>query len=232
VRRYRHLFFDLDHTLWDFRANSRQVLKQLHLELELEALGVPDAEAFVDVYEEINTGLWKRYERGHLPKEVMRVLRFRNTLLAFGVKERGLSERLGHEYLERTPRREGLFPGALRLLEDLRPHYGLHIITNGFAATQRTKIQHSRMEHLFDVVLSSETAGASKPAPDIFHKALSQAGATAGQSLMIGDSIDADMAGARAVGMDHAHFAPEGEHDPEATYRIRALDELRPVLLA
>jgi len=74
-------------------------------------------------------------------------------------------------------------------------------------------------------------AGASKPMPDIFHKALAQAGAVVEESLMIGDSIDADMAGARAVGMDHAHFAPEGELDPEATYRIRALDELRPVLL-
>lgn len=231
MRRYRHLFFDLDHTLWDFQANSRQVLQELHRELGLEALGVPDADAFVEVYEEINTGLWKRYERGHLPKEVMRVLRFRNTLLAFGVKERGLSERLGHEYLERTPRREGLFPGALRLLEDLRPHYGLHIITNGFAATQLTKIRHSRLEHLFDVVLSSEVAGASKPMPDIFHKALAQAGARAEESLMIGDSVDADMAGARAVGMDHAHFAPEGALDPEATYRIRTLDELRPLLL-
>lgn len=231
MRRYRHLFFDLDHTLWDFRANSRHVLQELHRELGLEALGVPDADAFVEVYEEINAGLWKRYERGHLPKEVMRVLRFRNTLLAFGVKERGLSERLGHEYLERTPRREGLFPGALQLLEDLRPHYGLHIITNGFAATQLTKLRQSRLEHLFDVVLSSEVAGASKPMPDIFHKALAQAGAVVEESLMIGDSIDADMAGARAVGMDHAHFAPEGELDPEATYRIRALDELRPVLL-
>lgn len=231
MKLYRHLFFDLDHTLWDFQANSRVVLKELHGELGLGALGVPDADAFVEVYEEINAGLWKRYERGHLPKEVMRVLRFRNTLLAFGVKERGLSERLGHAYLERTPLREGLFPGALRLLEDLRPHYGLHIITNGFAATQTTKIRSSRMEHLFDIVLSSEVAGTSKPAPDIFHKALAQAGAAVTESLMIGDSIDADMAGARAVGMDHAHFAPEGALDPEATYRIRTLDELRPILL-
>lgn len=231
MKRYRHLFFDLDHTLWDFRSNSRLVLKELYAELDLGAHGVSDADAFVEVYEDINAGLWKRYERGHLPKDVMRVLRFRNTLLTFGVKERGLSERLGHEYLERTPRREGLFPGALQLLEDLRPHYGLHIITNGFAATQHTKIRNSRMDHLFDVVLSSEVAGASKPAPDIFHKAFAQAGTTAEESLMIGDSIDADMAGARAVGMDHAHFAPETEADPDATYRIRALDELRPLLL-
>ncbi|MFN6178195.1 MAG: YjjG family noncanonical pyrimidine nucleotidase [Flavobacteriales bacterium] len=231
MKRYRHLFFDLDHTLWDFRSNSRLVLKELYDELDLAAHGVSDADAFVEVYEEVNTGLWKRYERGHRPKDVMRVLRFRNTLLTFGVKERGLSERLGHEYLERTPRREGLFPGALQLLEDLRPHYGLHIITNGFAATQHTKIRNSRMDHLFDIVLSSEVAGASKPAPDIFHKAFAQAGTTAEESLMIGDSIDADMAGARAVGMDHAHFAPEGEADPDATYRIRALDELRPLLL-
>ena len=121
VKRYRHLFFDLDHTLWDFRTNSRAVLHALYLELDLAGHGIPDAPALIEVYEEINAGLWQRMERGLLDKEVMRVLRFRNTLLRFGVRDARLAASLGDLYLERTPRMSGLFPGTLELLRELLP---------------------------------------------------------------------------------------------------------------
>jgi putative hydrolase of the HAD superfamily len=230
LKRYAHLFFDLDHTLWDFQTNSRAVLRDLFLELGLGQRGLPDADALIGTYEEINEGLWKRMESGVLDKEVMRVLRFRNTLLRFGVKDETLARTLGEEYLERTPRMDGLFPGTLQLLRELRPHYGMHIITNGFELTQATKIKSSGLDGLFDHVITSERAGAGKPDPRIFAKALKLAKADPGQSLMIGDSITADMIGARAAGMDQAHFAPEGDTDPEATYRIRRIEDLRQCL--
>ncbi len=231
MRTYRHLFFDLDHTLWDFRTNSRTVLHGLYHDLELADHGIPGVEDLVEVYEEINTGLWERYERGHIDKEVLRALRFRNTLLRFGVRNDRLARTLGHEYLERTPRMEGLSEGAMPLLRDLRPHFGIHIITNGFSATQATKITCSRIKELLDHVITSEDAGANKPDPRIFNRAMRLAGATPTDSLMIGDSITADMEGARAVGMDHVHFSPEGPGDALATYRIQRLEELRPLLL-
>lgn len=231
MRRYRHLFFDLDHTLWDFRTNSRAVLSALYIELGLQERGVGSSEELIAAYEEINEGLWQRYERGHIRKDVMRVLRFRNTLLTFGVKDSALSERMGDLYLERTPQMQGLFPGALELLESLRPHYGLHIITNGFEATQTTKLRSSGITHLFDHVICSEAVGVSKPDPRIFQQAMKRAKTTAEESLMIGDNARADMAGARNVGMDHAHFAPEGGADPEATYSLLRLEELRLLLL-
>lgn len=227
MKRYTHLFFDLDHTLWDFRANSRTVLRSLFDELELASLGIPDADALMEVYEEINAGLWKRMEGGLLDKEVMRVLRFRNTLLRFGVRDERLSKRMGDEYLDRTPLMSGLFPGTMDLLNYLRPRYGLHIITNGFELTQATKLNSSGLRPLFDHVITSEGAGAGKPDRRIFEKALKLAQADADECLMIGDSISADMMGARSVGMDQAHFAPDGDADPEATYRIRRIDELR-----
>ena len=227
MKRYTHLFFDLDHTLWDFRTNSRSVLHDLYRELGLAERGVPDADALIVIYEEINAGLWKRMESGLLDKEVMRVLRFRNTLLRFGLKDKRLSKRMGDEYLERTPLMSGLFPGTIDLLNYLRPRYGLHIITNGFELTQATKLKSSGLGPLFDHVITSEGAGAGKPDRRIFDKALRLAKADASECLMIGDSISADMVGARAVGMDHVHFAPEGDADPEATYRIQRIDELR-----
>jgi putative hydrolase of the HAD superfamily len=231
VRTYKHLFFDLDHTLWDFRTNSRVVLRGLYHDLELADHGVPAVEDLVEVYEEINAGLWERYERGQIDKDVLRALRFRNTLLRFGIRNDRLARNLGHEYLERTPRMDGLSDGAMALLRDLRPHFGIHIITNGFTTTQATKLTCSRIKDLMDHVITSEDAGANKPDPRIFHRAMRLAGAAATDSLMIGDSVSADMEGARAVGMDHVHFAPQGTGDPLATHRIRHLDELRPILL-
>ncbi len=231
MKRYAHLFFDLDHTLWDFRTNSRAVLRGLFTELDLESRGVPDADTLIEVYEEINSALWKRMENGTLDKHVMRVLRFRNTLLRFGVKDEPIAKTMGDEYLERTPRMEGLFPGTLDLLRELRPSYGMHIITNGFELTQATKLKSSGLEGLFDHVITSEGAGAGKPHPRIFDKALKLAKADPVESLMIGDSISADMDGARAAGMDQVHFHPEEEGDTLATYRIRNIEELRPLLI-
>lgn len=231
MKAYRHLFFDLDHTLWDFQANSRVVLNALYTELDLREKGIPSAAEFIATYEEINRGLWERYEEGRMAKEVMRALRFRNTFLQFGVKDDRTAGRLGEAYLERTPRMGRLNDGVRELLDELRPRYALHIITNGYDATQATKLESSGIRAFFDQVITSERAGAPKPDARIFHKALHVARARSPESLMIGDSLRADMQGARGVGMDHVHYAPEGGADPEATYRIAHFAELRAILL-
>lgn len=231
MSRYRHIFFDLDHTLWDFTANSRATLAELHADGGLEAMGVTGAQAFIEVYEEVNQALWQRYEAGRLHRDVLRVLRFRNTLLHFGVRNDKLAAWLGTTYLERCPVKPGLMPGARELLADLRGRYELHIITNGFAEVQATKLEHSGIADHFGAVITSEQAGARKPDPRIFAHALRKARATAEESLMIGDSVQADMVGARAAGWDHAHFTAEAEADPLATYRVAHMDELRGILL-
>jgi putative hydrolase of the HAD superfamily len=231
VKRYKHLFFDLDHTLWDFETNSRDTLRDLFVDERLSERGVPDAEAFIEVYEEINAALWQRYERGRLHKDVLRVLRFRNALLQFGVKDNELVERLGRDYLDNCPMRPALLPGAKDLLNDLDGIYRMHIITNGFHEVQHVKLASSAITKHFDLVLTSEMAGARKPDPRIFESALKRTKATAKESLMIGDSILADMEGARRAGWDHAHFAPRGDHDPQATYGLQRLSDLRAILL-
>lgn len=230
VKPYRHLFFDLDHTLWDFEANSRAVLAELHADLRLGAMGIERAD-FIAVYEEVNAALWGRHEEGVIPKEVLRALRFKQALCRFGVQDAGLAKQLEETYMERCPKRAALIPGALGLLEDLRPHYHLHIITNGFTEVQAVKMNASGIRGFFGVVLTSEMAGAAKPSLKIFRHAMRSAGAKAHESLMIGDNARADIAGSRRAGMDQAHFSPVGAGDPEATYRIAQLDALRPLLL-
>ena len=230
MKHYRHLFFDLDHTLWDFQANSREVLGELSREL-LDGRYHLEPDEFIRTYEEVNGALWRQLDGGIIPKEVLRALRFKETLARFGIEDGGLARRLEEQYMERTPRRARLMPGAIALLQDLRPAYHLHIITNGFTGTQALKLRCSGIRDFFEVVLTSEMAGASKPSARIFRHALRSAGARAGESLMIGDNAEADVAGGRNAGMDQVHFAPVGDADPQATYRIRNLDDLRPILL-
>lgn len=230
LKRYRHLFFDLDHTIWDFERNSRDVLIELHRDFQLErfSITVPD---FIQTYEAVNGALWLQHEDGVMPKEVLRALRFNRTMQHFGAHEPTLARRLDEAYMERCPKRSALMPGAFKLLGDLVPHYGLHIITNGFTEVQMFKLNASGIRKYFKVVLTSEMAGVAKPNKGIFRHALRSAGAKASESLMIGDNARTDMAGARGAGMDQVHLAPGPDHDPAATYRIARLDELRAVLL-
>ncbi|MFZ1686857.1 MAG: YjjG family noncanonical pyrimidine nucleotidase [Flavobacteriales bacterium] len=231
VKRYAHIFFDLDHTLWDFRANSRATLNELFLELDLPGSGIVDAEDFITVYEGINAALWARYSSGSVDKDVLRVLRFRNTLLQFGVKDDKLARSLGHLYIERCPRRTALVPGALDLLDHLRGRSALHIITNGFQETQHTKLACSGLVDHFDAIVTSERAGARKPDERIFRYALNKAGARAEDSLMIGDDVEADIVGARSAGLHQVLFDPENRHgEVEATHTIAHLSELLPLL--
>lgn len=230
MSRYSHLFFDLDHTLWDFTGNSRATLTELFHEHRLAEEGAVGPGEFIAAYEEINHAMWANYTVGRIPKEVLRVLRFRETLARFGIKENGLATELGRDYLERCPRRTQLMPGAKELLDAVHGHFKLHIITNGFDEVQGIKLAASGIDDLFTVVLTSEKAGHSKPDPRIFDEALRRAGAEREQSLMIGDNAGTDMAGARAAGWDHVHYTAENAPDPESTYRIAHLGEL-PALL-
>ncbi len=229
--RYRHLFFDLDHTLWDFRTNSRATLEELHAELELAFHGLPDKSEFIAAYEEINAALWAQYAVNGMDKEVLRVLRFRNTLLQFGVKNDKLVRTMSHLYIERCPQRTALMPGALEVLEHVKGKCTLHIITNGFQETQHIKLKSSGLVSYFDCIVTSEKAGARKPEPRIFQYALNKARAAASESAMIGDDVKADIHGARSAGMDQLLFDPDDKHvGVEATNRLRRLNELIPLL--
>ncbi len=230
MSRYQHLFFDLDHTLWDFRGNSRETLRELYITERLAEAGVPSDGEFIECYEEINHAMWGQYSAGHIPKEVLRVLRFRNALLHFGVKDNDLAARLGREYLAHCPKKGLLMPGALEMLEQVKGHFKLHIITNGFDEVQGVKLASSGIASYFDVLLTSEKAGAAKPDPRIFHEALKRTRASAANSMMIGDNIEADMNGARQAGWDHVHYTAETSPDPLATHRIAHWRELLALL--
>ncbi len=228
---YRHIFFDLDNTIWDFEGSSMEAFKMLFNHFGLMERGVKSLDLFSRNYHQFNNALWELYREGGISKEVLRSLRFRQTLESFGIFDPGLDEKISAYYLHHAPRIVRLEPGALDLLTYLKGKYHMHLITNGFSEVQYTKINEGRLGHFFENVITSEEAGVKKPDPAIFQHALKLSGAQSNESLMVGDDPEVDIAGARACGIDQVFYNPKGIGSPfKATYQISKLEELRDIL--
>lgn len=234
---YRHIFFDLDHTLWDFEANSRLTLHQLHEELDLATRGIDDFDRFHRQYLEHNEKLWDRYRKGFLKQEELRVKRMRLSLLDFKVVDETLAQTMSVRFLELLPTRKQLFPNTHDVLQYLQEkNYQLHIITNGFEEVQHKKMEAAQLTSFFSQVITSEKANALKPHRAIFEHALDVSGATAEESIMIGDSLEVDIKGAWDMGIDQVHvnhldknqYPIEGSVYP--THTIFELNELKEIL--
>lgn len=231
MSRYEHIFFDLDRTLWDFDSNSREALLEMIASHGLRERGVEDADAFISNYQKINEHYWALYRRQEISKELLRTIRFADTLRLFAVEDEKLAASLADDYIAISPRKTQLLPGAIELLDHLAAHYRLHIITNGFEEVQHIKLRHSGLQPYFKEVITSERAGAKKPGPAIFQLACSLSGARIETSLMVGDDLETDIRGARGVGMDQAYLnVHKHEHGEEVTHEVHMLHELRGVL--
>lgn len=206
--KYKHLFFDLDNTLWDFERNSHETFNELYHNHLLKNKKIPSVDAFIQVYTGHNTRLWSLYRDNLISKEELRDTRFLITLKEFGIDDTVLANNLSEEYIYRSPRKGILFPGTIETLELLKNRFQLHIITNGFEEIQHIKLEFSGLNKYFRCLITSEQAGSKKPDAGIFNYALKQAKALPEESLMIGDDLDVDIIGANAVGMDTIFFDP------------------------
>lgn len=222
------MFFDLDHTLWDFETNSAKAFESV-----FERHRVPfSLEQFLEHYIGINEAYWHRYSLNLVTQEELRLGRLRDvfSLLDFSTDLQVL-ERFLNSYLEELPNNNYLFDGALELLDYLKEKYRLHILTNGFQEVQYKKIANSNMTSYFHTITDSEVAGVKKPDPVIFKYALKQAGATPTQSVMIGDNLVADIQGALDVGIDAIHFNPFMEEGTSSTpVQVRRLLDIKNIL--
>ena len=194
----KHIFFDLDHTLWDFERNSAlafsHIFKKRNLPVTLEE--------FIKVYSPINFECWRLYRNNEISKEALRHLRLERTFKAMQIDVSTTTiNQLSDDYIEHLPDNNYLFDNAVEVLGDLKLNYKLHIITNGFNEVQYVKLRNSNILHFFDAIVTSEQVGVKKPNPKIFNYALEQANASAVESVMIGDSLEADIQGAQNVGM-------------------------------
>jgi putative hydrolase of the HAD superfamily len=206
VMKYKHLFFDLDHTLWDFEANARATLSYLYAELGLEEKGVYDFELFYTNYLAHNERLWEKYRNGQVRQEELRVKRMWLALLDFRIADEKLATEMNIRFLDLLPTRTLLFPYTKEILQYLRSkNYGLHLITNGFEETQHNKLKYSGLNVFFQHVITSEGSNSLKPKKEIFEYAFEKTMARPEQSIMIGDTIDVDILGAINAGIDQVH---------------------------
>ncbi len=225
---YKHLFFDLDHTLWDFEANSRLTLAALYDSLRLKEKGVHDFDSFHKGYLLHNEKLWDRYRNGAIKVDELRWKRMWLTLLDFKIGDEALAREMGVLFLESLPTRNLLFPHTLEVLNYLSAKgYQLHMITNGFEETQHSKLRHAGLDGYFKEVITSEGANSLKPHKEIFEYALQRTGAEKKESVMIGDSLEADIQGAMNAGIDQVfvnHLRIPASVQP--TYTVYSLKEL------
>lgn len=230
--KYQHLFFDLDHTLWDFERNSSESLTDIYHQSCLQEYGVTSLDLFISSFLRINTELWDAFDRGKLHHSYIRENRFKMVFTEMGVECPQNHVELGELYLQTLPQKKHLLEGALDLLDYVTTKgYSIHIITNGFNDIQAKKIASSGIGHYFKNVVTFETANAKKPDPKIFAYALELANASNTDSIMIGDNWIADILGAKQVGLDTVYLNPAGlQFDEKPTYDIRRLEELIPIL--
>lgn len=231
LKSYRHIFFDLDHTLWDFNRNSRETLEELFEIYSLKNYGIEAFEDFVTTYRMVNDRMWDLYRRGVISKGKLRATRFYETLLEFEIDHPEMAADIDREYIARSPHKTHLFPHTLEVLGYLSKKYAMHIITNGFTEVQDIKLTKSGLKPFFTHKITSELAGVNKPDPKIFAYALNQAGAKRKESIMIGDNLQVDIVGARRVGLDQVYFNPDKlPHGEEVTFEIQSLKELHGIL--
>ena len=228
--KYKHIFFDLDHTIWDFDKNAEETLYELYGIYRLNEIGLPSAAKFIETYTRNNHQLWAEYHTGKITKDELRETRFKRTFLELGVPPELLPLAFEDEYVKLCPTKTNLFPHAHETLQYLQEKYKLHLISNGFKESSEIKIGNTNIGVYFQHVIISENVGVNKPDKAIFEHALQLAGAEKSESLMIGDSLEADVYGALNFGMDAIYFnpfnAPKPENVPVQVTHLKELLEL------
>uniref|UniRef100_UPI0040486DAE YjjG family noncanonical pyrimidine nucleotidase n=1 Tax=Polaribacter sp. TaxID=1920175 RepID=UPI0040486DAE len=210
-----HVFFDLDHTLWDFEKNSQLTFQQIFNELHLDC----SLDDFLKVYTPINFEYWKLYREEKITKEELRFGRLKDTFDALQIEVLDeLIDFISHEYIRVLPSNNHLFDGVIDLLKYLHEKYQLHIITNGFEEVQQLKLENSGIQKYFKHVITSESVGVKKPNPKVFEHSLVLANTIAEKSIMIGDSLEADIFGALECGMKSIYFNSTGNFSPSERY--------------
>lgn len=229
--KYKHIFFDLDRTLWDFEQNATDTLNDIYIGENLKQYGISDSDAFIRVYKMFNRGLWQQYKENQVSKDYLKTERFYRTLKHFGMEDYELAQKIGKDYIEISPTKKKLFPYSIEILEYLENKYQLHIITNGFEEVQFVKLEHAGLRPFFKEVITSESVGFKKPDKKIFDFAIEKAGATKHDSIMIGDDAEADIKGAQQAGIDqvYVNFFKPG-NGVNATFEVHSLNEIGKIL--
>lgn len=228
----KDIFFDLDHTIWDFDRNAEETLHELYRTFKFDKLfNHHTADLFIETYTRNNQRLWALYHHGKIDKAELRRARFADTFEELGVDPIHFPKSFEEKYLLICPRKTNLFPYAHETLAYLQGKYNLHLISNGFKEACTTKLAESNLNQYFQTVVISEIIGINKPDPKIYNFAVGQANTRYEDAVMIGDNLDADVRGAQNAGMEAIFFNPfDAEVPSDIKYSIQSLRELQDFL--
>ena len=231
MQRYKNLFIDLDDTVYDFSAASEESFCETY-ELLQYGRFFDSFEHYLSIYKPYNLELWRIYGEGKITKEELNKRRYSYPLECVGIHDQELADTFCKEALSRIPTKGPLMPGAIELLEYLRPKYRMFILSNGFKELQSRKMHAAGIDKYFDELILSEDLGVNKPNRELYDYALQKTGSTLEESLMIGDMFETDIAGAANIGMEQIYYNPKGKqgHPFVPTYEVRHLLEIKEIL--
>ncbi len=229
MKKYKHIYFDLDRTIWDFETNSHEALTDIFYKYNLQNY-IESSKIFIETYKTHNKKLWKDYGLRKITKKDLITKRFSITLEDFGINpdlREEMAKNMGVDYVTISPTKTALFPHSHEALSYLKDRYTLYVLTNGFKQVQTTKLKNCNLEQYFTKLICSEDAGVQKPKPEIFRYALKTVNAKKRESIMIGDDLNVDILGAKKSGIDQIFFNPKKIiHKEQPTFEITSLNEL------
>ncbi|MXV37504.1 noncanonical pyrimidine nucleotidase, YjjG family [Flavobacteriaceae bacterium Ap0902] len=227
----RHVFFDLDNTLWDHRGNSEATLRQMFKDYQITEQYNLDFDAWHEVFYEKNEYLWAELREGHIQKQTLRDRRFAEPFKYFKIEDPTLSEKFDMNYLERMAKMKGEVAGAKDLLEYLSPYYTLHVITNGFEEVSQAKIDNAELSAYIETLTCADEIGLRKPDPRLFELAASKAGASKEESVIIGDDWIADVLGGTSFGWKAIFFDSLNDGNQlDGVPNVKKLEEIKQYL--
>jgi putative hydrolase of the HAD superfamily len=231
MQKYRNLFIDLDDTVYDFSEASREAFRETYDLLQYGRY-FNSFEHYMELYAPYNLMLWGMYGEGKITKEELNRRRYSHPLEAVGVNDQELAATFCREALSRIPTKGPLMPGAIELLEYLRPKYNMYILSNGFKELQSRKMHTAGIDKYFDKLILSEDIGVNKPNPELFEHALRTTGSKLSESIMIGDMFETDITGAANIGMEQIYYNPKGKkgHPFVPTYEVTHLLQIKEIL--
>lgn len=232
------LFWDLDHTLWDFKKNSREALREGYEAFDLRNLGVGEVEEYISAYETSNDWCWREYREGRMEKSELRGRRFEMAMEPWGLQNDAvLGGKLGQHYIDTSPYKTNLFEGSIEVLTALKEAgFRMVILTNGFEEVQHIKVEKSGLSDFFESVITSDEMGYKKPHPAAFRIALEMVGVESSDVVMIGDNIEADIEGGKKAGLETVFFNPDSKEINESykasvDHEISSLVEILDIVL-
>ncbi|MDR2064178.1 MAG: YjjG family noncanonical pyrimidine nucleotidase [Prevotellaceae bacterium] len=230
--KYKHILFDLDRTLWDFDADTRNTIKEIFCNCKFNKQ-INDFDAWYAAYKMHNIRLWEDYALGKITKTALRNTRFYLAFKDFGIDDEKLGIKFGEKFVEESPKRTTLFPDTHETLTYLRnKNYQLHVVTNGFNEIQFKKLESTDIKKYFTKIFTCENTGYNKPHIKFFRHALSSLHSSKKEAIIVGDDFVSDISGAKRAGIDQIYFKPKDASEPpvKPTFLINSLIELKNIL--